>query len=92
MTSARSSRLEGHAGEQEGGTYEATMASPPAHIVEQGKREAIEAVKIFTLKMPTLINKKYILTRFKGEHGTYKGTGSKIYTIKKVTWRGLSDP
>ena len=31
--------------EQEGGTYEATMASPPAHIVEQGKREAIEAVR-----------------------------------------------
>ena len=44
MTSARSSRLEGRAREQEEGTYEATMASPPAHIVEKGKREAIEAV------------------------------------------------
>ena len=52
----------------------------------------LQGVKIFTLKMPTLIIKEYILTRFKGEHGPYKGTGSEIYTIKKVTWRGLSDP
>ena len=51
-----------------------------------------KGVKIFTLKMPTLIIKVYILTRFKGEHGPYKGTGSERYTIKKVTWRGLSDP
>ena len=50
------------------------------------------SVKIFTLKMPTLIIKEYILTRFKEEHDPYKGTGSEIYTIKKVTWRGLSDP
>ena len=31
--------------EQEGGTHEVKMASPPAHIVEQGKKEAIEAVR-----------------------------------------------
>ena len=49
-------------------------------------------VKIFTLKMLTLIIKEYILTRFKEERDPYKGTGSEIYTIKKVTWRGLSDP
>ena len=49
-------------------------------------------VKIFTLKMPTLITKEYILTCFKDEHGPYKGTGYEIYTIKKVTWRGVSDP
>ena len=42
---ASSSHLEGCVGEQEGGTYKATMASPPAHIVEKGKREAIEAVR-----------------------------------------------
>ena len=49
-------------------------------------------VKIFTLKMPTLIIKEYILTHFKEEHGPHKGTGNEIYTIKKVTWRGVSDP
>ena len=31
--------------EQEGGAHEVKMASPPAHVVEQGKREAIEAVR-----------------------------------------------
>ena len=35
--------LRGCAQEQEGGTYKATMALPPAHIVEKGKQEAIEA-------------------------------------------------
>ena len=49
-------------------------------------------VKIFTLKTPTLIIKEYILTRFKEERDPYKGTGSEIYIIKKVTRRGLSDP
>ena len=28
-----------------GGIFEAMMASPPAHIVEKGKREAIEVVR-----------------------------------------------
>ena len=49
-------------------------------------------VKIFTLKTPTLIIKEYISTRFKEERDPYKGTGSEIYIIKKVTRRGLSDP
>ena len=31
--------------EQEGGTYGATMALPPAHLVEKGKWDAIEAVR-----------------------------------------------
>ena len=31
-----------------GGTYEATMAWPPAHIIAEGKREAIEAVQKVT--------------------------------------------
>ena len=46
MISARSSHLEGHTVlEQEGGAHEVKMASPPAHVVEQGKREAIEVVR-----------------------------------------------
>ena len=49
-------------------------------------------VKIFTLKMPTLIIKEYILTRFKEEHGPNMEAGNEIYTIKRVTRRGVSDP
>jgi len=49
-------------------------------------------VKIFTLKTPTLIIKEYISTRFKEERDPYKGTGSEIYIIKKVTRKRTQRP
>ena len=42
--------------------------------------------------MPTLIINEYILTRFKEEHGPYMETGNEIYTIKRVTRRGVHRP
>ena len=42
------------------------------------EKDVYHSVKIFTLKTPTLIIKEYILSRFKEEHGPYKGTGNEI--------------
>ncbi len=42
--------------------------------------------------MPTLFIKEYILTRFKEEHGPYKGTGNEIYTIKGSLGEEFIDP
>ena len=54
----------------------------PSVVLSVGPREVFlaipEGVKIFTLKTPTLIIKEYILSRFKEEHGPYKGTGNEI--------------